>query len=105
MPMDYQLVRKQSSRVRRFIGRLKFCNHDHLLMLNEFLVDKHGGFPDHLHLRFETASCMVKGLLQREASAGHRGMIGLKVCNRWLRGRGVVHSEMPVKCQTRAHKR
>ncbi|OAQ24235.1 RmlC-like cupin [Linnemannia elongata AG-77] len=69
------------ARIRRYIGRPEFRNHDLFLMLDELLVDKNGGFPDHPHLGFETASCMVKGQLQHEASAGHRGTIGPKICN------------------------
>ncbi|KAG0042150.1 hypothetical protein BGZ89_007038, partial [Linnemannia elongata] len=37
------------ARVRRSIGRPELRNHDPFLMLDEFNVDKNGGFPDHPH--------------------------------------------------------
>ncbi|KAG0263358.1 hypothetical protein BGZ95_003815, partial [Linnemannia exigua] len=83
------------ARVRRSIGRPELRNHDPFLMLDEFLVDKNGGFPDHPHRGFETVT----------------GIIGPGDVQWMTAGRGIVHSEMPVfgddeggeKALTKAH--
>ncbi|KAG0036246.1 hypothetical protein BGZ82_004493 [Podila clonocystis] len=85
------------ARVRRSIGRPELRNHDPFLMLDEFNVDKNGGFPDHPHRGFET------GQFQHEDFAGHKGTIGPGDLQWMTAGRGIVHSEMPVKSETRAH--
>ncbi|KAG9064430.1 hypothetical protein KI688_003620 [Linnemannia hyalina] len=74
------LSREQSegvgARVRRSIGRPELRNHDPFLMLDEF---------------------------SHEDFAGHKGTIGPGDLQWMTAGRGIVHSEMPVKSQTRAH--
>ncbi|KAF9090891.1 hypothetical protein BGX23_005625, partial [Mortierella sp. AD031] len=74
------LSREQSegvgARVRRSIGRPELRNHDPFLMLDEFNVDKNGGFPDHPHRGFETVTYMLEGQFQHEDFAGHKGTIG-----------------------------
>ncbi|KAI8597471.1 RmlC-like cupin domain-containing protein, partial [Dissophora ornata] len=101
------LSREQSegvgARVRRSIGRPELRNHDPFLMLDEFNVDKNGGFPDHPHRGFETVTYMLEGQFQHEDFAGHKGTIGPGDLQWMTAGRGIVHSEMPVKSQTRAH--
>ncbi|KAG0024922.1 hypothetical protein BGZ82_010311 [Podila clonocystis] len=101
------LSREQSegvgARVRRSIGRPELRNHDPFLMLDEFIVDKNGGFPDHPHRGFETVTYMLEGQFQHEDFAGHKGTIGPGDLQWMTAGRGIVHSEMPVKSQTRAH--
>ncbi|KAI1314445.1 hypothetical protein EDD11_002189 [Mortierella claussenii] len=91
------------ARVRRSIGRPELRNHDPFLMLDEFDVDKNGGFPDHPHRGFETVTYMLEGQFQHEDFAGHKGTIGPGDLQWMTAGRGIVHSEMPVKSQTRAH--
>ncbi|KAF9403889.1 hypothetical protein BGZ94_004484 [Podila epigama] len=91
------------ARVRRSIGRPELRNHDPFLMLDEFNVDKNGGFPDHPHRGFETVTYMLEGQFQHEDFAGHKGTIGPGDLQWMTAGRGIVHSEMPVKSQTRAH--
>ncbi|KAG0054624.1 hypothetical protein BGZ83_010752 [Gryganskiella cystojenkinii] len=91
------------ARVRRSIGRPELRNHDPFLMLDEFNVDKDGGFPDHPHRGFETVTYMLEGQFQHEDFAGHKGTIGPGDLQWMTAGRGIVHSEMPVKSQTRAH--
>ncbi|ORZ06288.1 RmlC-like cupin domain-containing protein [Lobosporangium transversale] len=93
----------QGARVRRSIGRPELRNHDPFLMLDEFLVDKNGGFPDHPHRGFETVTYMLEGQFQHEDFAGHKGTIGPGDLQWMTAGRGIVHSEMPVKSQDRAH--
>ncbi|KAI8362454.1 RmlC-like cupin domain-containing protein [Mortierella sp. GBAus27b] len=87
------------ARVRRSIGRPELRNHDPFLMLDEFNVDKNGGFPDHPHRGFETATYMPEGQFQHEDFAGHKGIIGPGDLQWMTAGRGI----MPVKSQTRAH--
>jgi len=91
------------ARVRRSIGRPELRNHDPFLMLDEFNVDKNGGFPDHPHRGFETVTYMLEGQFQHEDFAGHKGTIGPGDLQWMTAGRGIVHSEMPVKSNTRAH--
>ncbi|KAG0033654.1 hypothetical protein BGZ81_007781 [Podila clonocystis] len=91
------------ARVRRSIGRPELRNHDPFLMLDEFNVDKNGGFPDHPHRGFETVTYMLEGQFQHEDFAGHKGTIGPGDLQWMTAGRGIVHSEMPIKSQTRAH--
>ncbi|KAI1302993.1 hypothetical protein EDD11_005446 [Mortierella claussenii] len=93
----------QGARVRRSIGRPELRNHDPFLMLDEFNVDKNGGFPDHPHRGFETVTYMLEGQFQHEDFAGHKGTIGPGDLQWMTAGRGIVHSEMPVKSQDRAH--
>ncbi|KAG0340112.1 hypothetical protein BG000_000661 [Podila horticola] len=91
------------ARVRRSIGRPELRNHDPFLMLDEFNVDQNGGFPDHPHRGFETVTYMLEGQFQHEDFAGHKGTIGPGDLQWMTAGRGIVHSEMPIKSQTRAH--
>jgi len=91
------------ARVRRSIGRPELKNHDPFLMLDEFNVDNQGGFPDHPHRGFETVTYMLEGQFQHEDFAGHKGTIGPGDLQWMTAGRGIVHSEMPVKTNTRAH--
>ncbi|KAG0367551.1 hypothetical protein BGZ54_003673 [Gamsiella multidivaricata] len=46
---------------------------------------------------------MLEGQFQHEDFAGHKGTIGPGDLQWMTAGRGIVHSEMPVKSQTRAH--
>ncbi|KAG9322886.1 hypothetical protein KVV02_002395 [Mortierella alpina] len=91
------------ARVRRSIGRPELRNHDPFLMLDEFIGDGTGGFPDHPHRGFETVTYMIEGQSQHEDFAGHKGIIGPGDVQWMTAGRGIVHSEMPVKSQSRSH--
>ncbi|KAF9946090.1 hypothetical protein BGZ72_000680 [Mortierella alpina] len=72
------------ARVRRSIGRPELRNHDPFLMLDEFDGDG-------------------TGQSQHEDFAGHKGTIGPGDVQWMTAGRGIVHSEMPVRSQARAH--
>ncbi|KAK5801554.1 hypothetical protein F5H01DRAFT_254364, partial [Linnemannia elongata] len=52
------------TRVRRSIGRPELHSHDPFLMLDEFPVDKSGGFPDHPYSGFETVTYMFEVQVQ-----------------------------------------
>ncbi|KAK3814814.1 MAG: RmlC-like cupin domain-containing protein [Linnemannia elongata] len=91
------------AKIRRSIGRPELRNHDPFLMLDEFDSDPNGGFPDHPHRGFETVTYMIEGQVQHEDFAGHKGTIGPGDLQWMTAGRGIVHSEMPVKTETRIH--
>ncbi|KAF9980982.1 hypothetical protein BGZ75_007771 [Mortierella antarctica] len=84
------------ARVRRSMGRPELRNHDPFLMLDEFIGDGTGGFPDHPHRGFETVTLMLKGHFQHEDFAGHKGTIGPGDVQWMTAGRGIVHAEMPL---------
>ncbi|KAF9943376.1 hypothetical protein BGZ67_000056 [Mortierella alpina] len=77
------------ARVRRSMGRPELRNHDPFLMLDEFIGD--------------TVTYMIEGQSQHEDFAGHKGIIGSGDVQWMTAGRGIVHSEMPVKSQSRSH--
>lgn len=54
------------------------------------------------HRGFDTVAYVIEGQFQYEDFAGHRGTIGLGDLQWMFAGRGLVHSEMPMKSQTRA---
>ncbi|KAF9121096.1 hypothetical protein BGX30_002781 [Mortierella sp. GBA39] len=91
------------AKIRRSIGRPELQNHDPFLMLDEFDSDPTGGFPDHPHRGFETVTYMIEGQVQHEDFAGHKGTIGPGDLQWMTAGRGIVHSEIPVKTEARIH--
>ncbi|KAG0283268.1 hypothetical protein BGZ96_012358 [Linnemannia gamsii] len=91
------------AKIRRSIGRPELRNHDPFLMLDEFDSDATVGFPDHPHRGFETVTYMIEGQVQHEDFAGHKGTIGPGDLQWMTAGRGIVHSEMPVKTESRIH--
>ncbi|KAF9117411.1 hypothetical protein BGX30_005520, partial [Mortierella sp. GBA39] len=75
--------------VYRSIGDTELRNHDPFLLLDEFNV--------------ETVTYMLEGQFQHEDFAGHKGTIGPGDLQWMTAGRGIVHTEMPVKTQAPAH--
>ncbi|KAF8946993.1 hypothetical protein BGZ47_010654 [Haplosporangium gracile] len=82
--------------VRRSLGTIQQHHDDPFLLLDEFWVDSRGGFPDHPHRGFETVTYLLRGQMQHEDFAGHKGTIGPGDLQWMTAGRGVVHCEMPV---------
>ncbi|KAF9125340.1 hypothetical protein BGW39_007493 [Mortierella sp. 14UC] len=79
-------------------------NRDPFLLFDEFSMDKetiadtkNAGFPDHPHRGFETVTYMLEGQFTHKDFAGHKGTIGPGDLQWMTAGRGIVHSEMPVK--------
>lgn len=75
---------------------------DPFLLLDEMGPAAYGpgeavGAPDHPHRGFETVTYMIDGSFEHEDSAGHRGTIAPGDVQWMTAGRGVVHSEMPVR--------
>jgi len=83
-------------RIHDFSGRL-----DPFLMLDELKAsareDYIGGFPPHPHRGFETLTYLIHGGLTHEDSMGNRGEVHAGEAQWMSAGRGVIHSEMPLR--------
>lgn len=83
-------------RIHDFNGRL-----DPFLLLDELKAsaqqDYIGGFPPHPHRGFETLTYLIHGGLTHEDSMGHRGEVHAGEAQWMSAGRGVIHSEMPLR--------
>jgi hypothetical protein len=79
--------------------------------LNPFLIfaefggdgpeDYAGGFPDHPHRGFETATYVVEGRLRHSDSRGHEGRLGPGAVQWMTAARGLIHAEMPDQAEGR----
>jgi len=81
--------------VRRSIGTPKLRNFTPFLMLDHFNVAVGAGFPDHPHRGQETITYLLKGAVDHEDFAGHKGTIETGDLQFMTAGRGIVHAEMP----------
>lgn len=83
-------------RIHDFNGRL-----DPFLLLDELKAsareDYIGGFPPHPHRGFETLTYLIHGGLSHEDSMGNRGEVHAGEAQWMSAGRGVIHSEMPLR--------
>lgn len=83
-------------RIHDFNGRL-----DPFLLLDELKAsaqqDYIGGFPPHPHRGFETLTYLIHGGLTHEDSMGNRGEVHAGDAQWMSAGRGVIHSEMPLR--------
>ncbi|RKP25223.1 RmlC-like cupin domain-containing protein [Syncephalis pseudoplumigaleata] len=84
------------ARVRRSIGTAEVRRLDPFLLLDHFTIRPPAGFPDHPHRGFETVTYVLKGAVEHEDFAGHRGRIGPGDLQWMTAGRGIVHAEMPA---------
>src|SRR5277367_5160057 len=85
------------ARVRRTIGTRSLRNLSPFLMLDHFAVPYGAGFPDHPHRGQETVTYMLDGAFQHEDFVGHAGKIETGDLQWMTAGKGIMHSEMPVK--------
>jgi quercetin 2,3-dioxygenase len=85
------------ARVRRTIGTRNLRNLSPFLMLDHFSVPYGAGFPDHPHRGQETVTYMLDGAFQHEDFVGHAGRIETGDLQWMTAGKGIMHSEMPVK--------
>src|SRR5271170_870463 len=85
------------ARVRRTIGTRNLRNLSPFLMLDHFAVPFGAGFPDHPHRGQETVTYMLDGAFQHEDFVGHAGKIETGDLQWMTAGKGIMHSEMPVK--------
>jgi redox-sensitive bicupin YhaK (pirin superfamily) len=83
--------------VRRSIGTPRLRNLSPFLMLDHFSVSKGAGFPDHPHRGQETITYLLKGGIEHEDFAGHRGRLDPGDLQFMTAGRGIVHAEMPAQ--------
>lgn len=88
----------QGARVRRSIGTMKLRNFTPFLMLDHFNVTPGiGGFPTHPHHGQETITYITNGAMAHEDFTGSRGILYPGDLQFMTAGKGVVHSEIPVK--------
>ena len=85
----------------RIIGSSNFNMLDPFLLLDEFGTDNPddyiAGFPSHPHRGFETITYMLNGKWEHSDSNGNRGLL-IDGSVQWMTaGRGIIHSEMPIK--------
>lgn len=85
------------ARVRRTIGTRNLRNLSPFLMLDHFSVPFGAGFPDHPHRGQETVTYMLDGAFEHEDFVGHAGRIETGDLQWMTAGKGIMHSEMPVK--------
>ncbi|KAL2024118.1 hypothetical protein VTK56DRAFT_9898 [Thermocarpiscus australiensis] len=85
------------ARVRRSVGTPQLRNFSPFLMLDHFAVRPGAGFPDHPHRGQETITYLLRGGMEHEDFAGHRGVLGPGDLQFMTAGRGIVHAEMPVR--------
>src|SRR5579859_1320930 len=85
------------ARVRRTIGTRNLRNLSPFLMLDHFSVPYGAGFPDHPHRGQETVTYMLDGAFEHEDFVGHAGRIETGDLQWMTAGKGMRHSEMPVK--------
>ncbi|KAI8057102.1 RmlC-like cupin domain-containing protein [Syncephalis plumigaleata] len=91
-----EMAEGMGARVRRSIGTAEVRRLDPFLLLDHFTIKPPAGFPDHPHRGFETVTYVLKGAVEHEDFAGHRGRIGPGDLQWMTAGRGIVHAEMPA---------
>lgn len=85
------------ARVRRSIGTNKLRNFAPFLMLDHFNVAPPAGFPEHPHHGQETITYVLQGLMAHEDFTGSKGVLRPGDLQFMTAGKGIVHSEIPVK--------
>ncbi|GMM37425.1 hypothetical protein DASC09_047500 [Saccharomycopsis crataegensis] len=100
--LKYFLAREQAegrgARVRRSIGTINLRNFTPFLMLDHFHVTPGiGGFPSHPHHGQETITYITHGAMAHEDFTGSAGILYPGDLQFMTAGKGVVHSEIPVK--------
>jgi hypothetical protein len=69
---------------------------DPFLLLDEFFVEAHAGFPDHPHRGFEIVTYMLDGGFEHRDSLGNAVEAPAGHAMHFVTGSGVIHSEMPL---------
>jgi redox-sensitive bicupin YhaK (pirin superfamily) len=92
-------------RLLRSLGSRSLPELDPFLMLDEIRSDDPGdwiaGFPAHPHRGFETVTVMLEGAMEHSDSEGNHGLLEAGSIQWMTAGRGIVHSEMPVRREGR----
>jgi redox-sensitive bicupin YhaK (pirin superfamily) len=88
-------------RLLRSLGSRSLPDLDPFLMLDEIRsedpTDWIAGFPSHPHRGFETVTYMLEGAMEHADSAGNHGVLEAGDVQWMTAGRGIVHSEMPLR--------
>lgn len=100
--LKYFLANEQSegvgATVRRSIGTMALRNFTPFLMLDHFKsVPGEGGFPSHPHHGQETITFVEQGAIAHADFTGNIGLLKSGDLQFMTAGKGVVHSEIPVK--------
>ncbi|SCU80937.1 LADA_0B10330g1_1 [Lachancea dasiensis] len=85
------------AKVRRAIGTMQLRNFTPFLMLDHFTVAPPAGFPDHPHHGQETITYVLGGMIAHEDFTGSHGVLRKGDLQFMTAGKGIVHSEIPVK--------
>jgi quercetin 2,3-dioxygenase len=92
-------------RLLRSLGSRSLPELDPFLMLDEIRSedpsDWISGFPAHPHRGFETVTYMLEGAMEHTDSAGNHGILTEGSVQWMTAGRGIVHSEMPLRREGR----
>jgi len=88
-------------RLLRSLGSRSMPELDPFLMLDEIRSDDPrdwiAGFPAHPHRGFETVTYMLEGAMEHADSEGNHGLLEPGSVQWMTAGRGIVHSEMPLR--------
>lgn len=87
------------ARVRRSIGTMKMRRFAPFLMLDDFFIKPPAGFPDHPHHGQETITYNLQGMIAHEDFTGSKGVLYPGDLQFMTAGKGIVHSEIPVKME------
>lgn len=82
--------------IRRSIGTTHMRNFSPFLMLDHMSGSSGASFPDHPHRGQETVSYILKGSVEHEDFAGHKGILHAGDLQFMTAGRGIMHSEQPL---------
>lgn len=86
------------ARVRRLFPspQLRWPTTDPFLLLDEFFVNAHAGFPDHPHRGFEIITYLLEGGFEHRDSLGNQIQAPQGYAMHFVTGSGVIHSEFPI---------
>ncbi len=92
-------------RLMRSLGGASLPALDPFLLLDEIRSDDPGdwiaGFPAHPHRGFEAVTYMIEGAMEHTDSTGAHGRLESGSVQWMTAGRGIIHSEMPVRREGR----
>lgn len=90
-------------KLKRVFGFYERGEFDPFLLLDHFGSsnpdDYMRGFPWHPHRGLETVTYMLKGSVEHGDSLGNKGVINDGDVQWMTSGSGIVHQEMPIKCE------
>ncbi len=84
------------ARIRRLFPTSSYQHIDPFVLLDEFFVGPHAGFPMHPHSGFEAVTYMLQGSLEYQDNLGIVSKAGAGGVQHFLAGSGFEHAEMPA---------